>query len=160
MTTLNKPVEDLRAEDFELLSDGQPQTARMTLRDSTPLPIYAVIVVQVAEQIEPALAKVKKTASVVSSYIGNNMDIGIPSLAAGAPRIFTSMHGPATGQIQTRQTASRTPLKLPYSRQKARYYRVFSSSIPPLPYHCYVQCPATKKCKLLITSQKNLKSLS
>lgn len=62
MTKLNKPVEDLRAEDFELLSDGRPQTARMILRDSTPLPIYAVIVVQIAEETEPALAKVKKTA--------------------------------------------------------------------------------------------------
>jgi len=82
MTKLNKPVENLRAEDFEILSDERPQQVRMILRDSTPLPIYAVLVLQVGEGIEPALAKIKKTASVVSSYITNDMDIGVPSLAA------------------------------------------------------------------------------
>ncbi|MBV9761779.1 MAG: VWA domain-containing protein [Acidobacteriaceae bacterium] len=82
MTKLNKPVENLRAEDFEVLSDERPQQVRMVLRDSTPLPIYAVIVLQIGGAVEPALAKVKKTASVVSSYITNDMDIGVPSMTA------------------------------------------------------------------------------
>jgi Ca-activated chloride channel family protein len=82
MTKLNKPVENLEAKDFQVLNDGKQQQVRMILRDSAPLPIHAVIVLQVGEGSEPALAKIKKTASVVGSYITNDMDIGAPSLAA------------------------------------------------------------------------------
>jgi Ca-activated chloride channel family protein len=82
ITKLNKPVANLETQDFEVLNDGKPQDVRMILRDSTPLPIYAVIVLQVDQGSEPALAKIKKTASVISSYITNDMDIGVPSLAA------------------------------------------------------------------------------
>ena len=50
--------------------------------DSGSLPIHAVIVVQTGDGSEPALAKITKTASVISSYIKNDMEIGTPSLAA------------------------------------------------------------------------------
>lgn len=83
VTTKNgKPVEDLTAQDFAVLSDGKPQTVRMVSRDAVTLPIDAVIVVQANVDSEPALAKIRKTASVVSSYITNDLEIGKPSLAA------------------------------------------------------------------------------
>ncbi len=78
-----KPVENLTAEDFTVLNDGTPQKARLiSSADSVPLPIHAVVILQISEGSEPALAKIKKTASVVSSYITNDMGIGLPSLAA------------------------------------------------------------------------------
>jgi VWFA-related protein len=82
MTKGGKPVEDLIAKDFIVLSDGEPQTVRMISRDSEILPVYAVIVLQTDGSSEPALAKIKKTASLVSGYISNDMGIGTPSLAA------------------------------------------------------------------------------
>ncbi len=64
------------------MNDGKPQAVRMISRDSDPLPVYAVVVLQTDESSEPALAKIKKTASLVSTYISNDMGIGTPSLVA------------------------------------------------------------------------------
>jgi VWFA-related protein len=82
MTKAGKPVEDLVAKDFLVLSDGRPQPVRMISGDSGALPVYAVIVLQTSGSSEAALAKVKKTASIVSTYITNDMGLGAPSLAA------------------------------------------------------------------------------
>ncbi len=82
VTRRGQPVESLAASDFTVLNDGKPQAVRMMERDSETLPIHAVIVLQTNEGSAPALAKIKKTASVVSSYITNDMDTGTPSLAA------------------------------------------------------------------------------
>ena len=82
MKKTGRPVEGLHAGDFEVFNDGKPQSARMVSRDSSPLPIYAVIVLQLDEGSEPALAKIKKTAALVGGYITNDMGIGQPSLAA------------------------------------------------------------------------------
>ncbi|MDQ2948105.1 MAG: VWA domain-containing protein [Acidobacteriota bacterium] len=82
MTKTGKPVENLAANDFLVLNDGKPQTVRMISRDSDPLPIHAVIVLQTTDSSDAALAKIKKTASVVSNYITNDMERGSPSLAA------------------------------------------------------------------------------
>lgn len=54
----------------------------MVSSDSSPLPIYAVMVLQLDGGSAPALAKIKKTASMISGYITNDMGIGQPSLAA------------------------------------------------------------------------------
>lgn len=81
-TTHGKPIDDLTASDFSVLSDGKPQTVRMISRDSDGLPIYAVLVLQTNGGAEAALAKIKKTASVVSTYINNDLGIGSPSYAA------------------------------------------------------------------------------
>jgi VWFA-related protein len=75
-------VENLVANDFLVLSDGKPQTVRMISRDSDALPIHAVIVRQSNDSSDTALAKIKKTASVISNYITNDMETGAPSLAA------------------------------------------------------------------------------
>ena len=77
-----KPVENLVANDFLVLSDGKPQKVRMISRDSDPLPVYAVIVLQTNGSSDAALAKIRKTASVVTGYITNDMETGAPSLAA------------------------------------------------------------------------------
>ncbi len=82
MTKLGKPVENLNAEDFLVLSDGKPQALRMISRDSVALPVHAVMVLQTDESSQPALAKIKKTASLISTYLSNDMGIGTPSLAA------------------------------------------------------------------------------
>jgi Ca-activated chloride channel homolog len=82
VTRAVKPVEDLAAKDFLVLSDEKPQTVRMISRDSDALPIYAVIVLQTNDASEAALAKIRKTASVITSYITNDMETGVPSLAA------------------------------------------------------------------------------
>jgi len=82
VTKAGKPVEDLVAKDFLVLSDEKPQMVRMISRDSDALPIHAVIVLQINGGSEAALAKIKKTASVISSYITNDMETGVPSLAA------------------------------------------------------------------------------
>ena len=82
MTKTGKPVESLSADDFVVLNDGKPQKARMIERDAGVLPIHAVLVLQSDDDSEPALAKIKKTASVFSTYISNDMGIGSPSLAA------------------------------------------------------------------------------
>lgn len=82
MTKTGEPVENLAANDFLVLNDGKPQTVRMISRDSDALPIHAVIVLQTNGASDAALAKIKKTASVVSSYITNDMETGAPSLAA------------------------------------------------------------------------------
>jgi Ca-activated chloride channel homolog len=82
MTKTGKPVEDLHVEDFQVLNDGKPQLVRMVSSDSSPLPIYAVIVLQLDNGSAPALAKIKKTASLISGYITNDMGIGRSSLAA------------------------------------------------------------------------------
>ncbi len=76
------PVENLDSNDFVVLSDDKPQSVRMIERDSDALPIYAVIVLQVSSFSDAALAKIRKTASVISSYITNDMGTGAPSLAA------------------------------------------------------------------------------
>jgi VWFA-related protein len=78
----DKPVESLTAKDFIVLSDGQPQTIRMIPLDSEPLPVHAVFVLQTDGSSQPALAKIKKTGSLVSMYIANDMGTGIPSLTA------------------------------------------------------------------------------
>lgn len=77
-----KPVENLTANDFVVLSDGKPQPVRVISSDSDALPIEAVLVLQTSDESEPALAKIKKTAAVISSYITNDMEIGAPSVAA------------------------------------------------------------------------------
>lgn len=77
-----KPVENVTASDFQVLNDGQPQRVQMILRDASPLPIDAVIVLQLDEGSAPALAKIKKTASLISGYITNDMGIEQPSQAA------------------------------------------------------------------------------
>ena len=83
MTKIGKPVEDLHADDFQVLNDGKPQSVRMVARDSSPpLPIYAVIVLQLDVGSAPALAKIKKTAALIGGYITNDMGTGQPSLAA------------------------------------------------------------------------------
>jgi VWFA-related protein len=82
VTKRSKPVGNLAAKDFVVLNDGKPQTVRMISRDSDTLPIHAVIVLQANDASEAALAKIKKAASVVSSYITNDMETGAPSLAA------------------------------------------------------------------------------
>jgi VWFA-related protein len=82
VTKNGKPVENLTANDFLVLNDGKPQTARMLPRDSNTLPIHAVIVLQTSGSSDAALAKIKKTASVISNYITNDMETGAPSLAA------------------------------------------------------------------------------
>lgn len=81
-TKAGKPVENLNPADFVVLSDGKPQAVRMIARDSDTLPIEAVLVLQTNDASEPALAKIKKTASIISSYITNDMETGSPSLAA------------------------------------------------------------------------------
>ena len=82
-TKAGRPVENLTAADFTVLNDGIPQQVRLISSfESVPLPINAVIVLQAGGASEPVLAKVKKTASVVSSYIANDMGMGAPSLAA------------------------------------------------------------------------------
>lgn len=81
-TKSGKPVEGLEAVDFAVLSDGSPQRIRMVERDAGALPIYAVMVIQRNGSSEAALAKIKKTASIVSNYIANDMGNGAPSLAA------------------------------------------------------------------------------
>jgi Ca-activated chloride channel family protein len=82
MTKNSHPVENLAASDFLVLNDGKPQAVRMISRDADPLPIYAVIVLQTNDSSDAALAKIRKTASVVSSYITNDMGTGTPSFAA------------------------------------------------------------------------------
>lgn len=82
MTKTGRPVEDLHEGDFQVFSDGRLQSARMVSNESSPLPIYAVIVLQLDDGSAPALAKIKKTASVITGYITNDMGIGEPSLAA------------------------------------------------------------------------------
>ncbi len=82
ITRRGQPVENLTAADFTVLNDGKPQTVHMIPRDSDALPIHAVLVLQTNDGSGPALAKIKKTASVVSSYITNDLDTGTPSLAA------------------------------------------------------------------------------
>lgn len=82
MTKAGKPVEDLVAKDFVVLDDGKPQVPRMISRDSEPLPIHGVIVLQNGEGSQAALAKIKKTAALISGYITNDMETGRPSLAA------------------------------------------------------------------------------
>ncbi len=82
MTKRDKPVENLTANDFVVLNDGQPQAVRLIGHDSGALPIYAVLVLQANDAGEAVLAKVKKTASVVGNYITNDMETGAPSLAA------------------------------------------------------------------------------
>ncbi len=82
ITKTNKPVETLTASDFVVLNDGKPQAVRLVDRDSYALPVYAVIVLQTNGGTEPALAKIRKTASLISSYITNDMELGAPSLAA------------------------------------------------------------------------------
>ena len=82
LTKGGKPVENLTAGDFLVLNDGKPQSVRMISRDSAGLPIHAVIVLETNDSSYAALAKIKKTASVVSSYITNDMETGAPSLAA------------------------------------------------------------------------------
>ncbi|HEY7304516.1 MAG TPA: VWA domain-containing protein [Bryobacteraceae bacterium] len=77
-----KPVESLTASDFIVLTDEKPQAVRMISRDSDALPVYAVIVLEVNDASEPALAKIRKTGSVISNYITNDMETGSPSLAA------------------------------------------------------------------------------
>ena len=54
----------------------------MISRDFDVLPIDAVIVLHTNDSSDAVLAKIKKTASVVSSYITNEMGTGAPSLAA------------------------------------------------------------------------------
>lgn len=82
VTKSGKPLDDLQASDFIVLNDGKPQTVRMISRDSDGLPIYAVIVLQADSGSEAALAKIRKTGSVISSYITNDMETGKQSLAA------------------------------------------------------------------------------
>lgn len=82
MTKAGKPVEDLNASDFVVLNDGRRQAAQLVVDDSEPLPIYAVIVLQLDSGSAPAFAKIKKTAAIISGYITNDMDIGQPSMAA------------------------------------------------------------------------------
>lgn len=82
MTKAGKPAENLAANDFLVLNDGKPRTVRMISRDSDALPIHAVIILQTNGSSDAALAKIKKTASVVGSYITNDMETGAPSLAA------------------------------------------------------------------------------
>jgi VWFA-related protein len=77
-----RPVESLDAADFLVRNDGALQTVRMIARDGDALPVYAVLVVQTNDGSQAALAKIKKTASVVSTYITNEMGTGAPSLAA------------------------------------------------------------------------------
>ncbi len=81
MTRAGKPVEGLQESDFQVFNDGKPQPARM-VSGSSPLPIYALIVLQLDDGSAPALAKITKTASLISGYIANDMGIGEPSLAA------------------------------------------------------------------------------
>lgn len=75
-------VESLTAADFSVLNDGKPQSVRLLSQDSDGLPIYAVFVLQTNGGAEAALAKIKKTASVISTYITNDMGTGRPSYAA------------------------------------------------------------------------------
>ena len=82
MTKGSKPVENLAATDFLVLNDGKPQVVRMISRDSVILPVHAVIILQTNDAGEAALAKIRKTASVISAYITNDMGTGSPSLAA------------------------------------------------------------------------------
>ncbi len=82
MTKSRKPVEELTAADFVVLNDGKPQTVRMISRDSDPLPVHAVLVLQTNDGGEAVLAKIRKTASVVSSYISNDMGTVARSQAA------------------------------------------------------------------------------
>jgi VWFA-related protein len=81
-TKKGKPVESLTADDFLVLNDGLPQPVRMISGDSDALPIHAVIVLQTNDASYAALAKIKKTGSVISSYVTNDMEMGAPSLAA------------------------------------------------------------------------------
>lgn len=82
LTKAGKPVEGLAEEDFKLLDDGRPQSVHMLSSDASPLPINAVIVVQVDGDSAPAIAKIKKTASLISGYITNDMGLRQPSQAA------------------------------------------------------------------------------
>jgi VWFA-related protein len=82
MTKDGRPVEGLTRQDFLVSDNGEPQDVRMVERDSVPLPVYAVLVLQIDEGSGAALAKVQKTASVVSSYISNDLGINQPSLTA------------------------------------------------------------------------------
>lgn len=82
VTKGGKLVENLGANDFVVLNDGKPQRVRMIARDSDALRIHAVIVLQVSSGNDAALAKIRKTAAIVSSYITNDMGTGAPSLAA------------------------------------------------------------------------------
>lgn len=82
MTKSGKPVENLTESDFQIFNDGTPQRVRMVLRDSSPLPIYAAIVLQLDAGSAPALAKIKKTASIISGCITNDMGIEQQSKAA------------------------------------------------------------------------------
>lgn len=77
------PVEGLEQKDFTLLDDGKPQPVRLIERDTAaPLPIDAVLVVQTDEGSAPVLAKLRKTASVISSYLIGEEDSPHPNQLA------------------------------------------------------------------------------
>lgn len=83
VTKDGKPVDHLRAEDFVVLSGGVPEKVNLiSSLESFPLPVHAVIVVQADEDSDAALAKIKKTGSLVSGYITNQIDSPAPSLTA------------------------------------------------------------------------------
>ena len=83
MTKTGKPVENFNAADFQVLNDGKPQPVRMIARVAgPPLPIYAVIVLQLDVGSAPALAKLKKAASLIGRYITNDTGTGQPCLSA------------------------------------------------------------------------------
>ena len=73
-----RPIEGLTASDFVVLDDGRTRTAQVDISDSEAPPLALVIAIQSSGFAEPALEKIRKTASLISeSVLGANGEAAV-----------------------------------------------------------------------------------